>query len=107
MLEVLHFHCTQHQTEELAVRPVELAHEMNGPGSGGTITYRLAHERRQPCIGFKCFEKVSIGNIDARKWPEAGKIEKFALRVDQRDRADMRPTADPLFQHQMGLITGH
>jgi hypothetical protein len=33
--------------------------------------------------------------------------EELAARVDQCDRADMRPAADLLLQHQVDIMTGH
>lgn len=106
-IEIPHLHRAQHQTEKLAVRTGHLADEVDGPGPGRPVAHRRSHERGQLRVGLEHAVEFTIRDIDIRQGPEAGKIEQLALGVDQRDRADMRPTADLVLEHEVDVEARH
>ena len=71
LLEVLHFHCAEHQSEKVAAWSRNLANEMNGPRPGGPIAHRLPHEGRQVRVRLERFIELSIRDIDIRQRPKA------------------------------------
>src|SRR5258706_6627360 len=81
LIEIRHFHRAEHQAEKLAVRTGDLAHEVNGPGPGGPVADRLPHEGRPGGVGFEDLVEFTVRHIDIWERPEAGEIERLALRI--------------------------
>ena len=88
-----------HQPDEFAVRPGDPPCELDDPGSGGAILYRLAQIGGRPPALPQHVEEVAVRHVDRRDWPRPGEVEDLALRVDQREGADMRQADDLVLEN--------
>ena len=94
------------KARELTIGSPDGPSKLNHPGVVELVADRLADERRARLLSLQNLKEGTVGDIDIRHRPDAGKIEHLSSGVHQRQRANVRQAEVLVRQHQMRFEVG-